>query len=210
MAQQIQDGAYLAHLAGAQVKLTSTNKLMIVFRWELAEGRGSINSYSVISQADGALNPKPIGYIQRWCPEWDGSDPYWFEEHLAELRALEVKVSIRNEPSYRDANAIIPVVSWVNPAKWTPTAKRTPPEVYDPDNLLGELKVLGDAPEFDLAVVEPTMSDVWGAYAYLCRKIPIAKRDACWIAKVRELVPGKDQIDFTHEDWGKVLAWMRA
>lgn len=206
---KIQDGAYLAHLAGAQVKLTSTNKLMIVFRWELAEGLGSINSYSVISQADGSLNPKPIGYIQRWCPDWDGVDPYWFEEHLAELRALEVKVSIRNEPSYRDTSVIIPVVSWVNPAKWL-GAKTPPPEVYDPDNLLGELKVLGDAPEFDLSVVEPTMSDVWSAYAYLCRKTPIAKRDACWIAKVHELVPYKDQIDFTKDDWAKVLAWLRA
>lgn len=207
---KIQDGAYLAHLAGAQVKLTTTNKLMVAFRWELAEGLGEIIGYSVLSQADGSLNSKPIEYIRRWCPEWDGVDPYWFEEHLAELRAIEVKLSIRNEPSYRDASVIVPRVVWVNPAKWSPKPTKTPPEVYDPDNLLGELKVLGAAPEFDLSVVEPTMSDVWSAYAYLCRKIPLAKRDACWIAKVHELVPNKDQIDFTVEDWGKVLAWMRA
>lgn len=43
----IQDGNYSATLKGAQTRLTAAGKLMVVFLWELEDGR-QIKSYSVI------------------------------------------------------------------------------------------------------------------------------------------------------------------
>lgn len=213
MQVKIQDGSYEARLDGAQTKLTMSGKLMIVFAWKLESGE-SIRSASVINQADGALNPKAIDYIRRWCPQWDGADPYYFEEHIDELKALKVRLSIRNEPSYRDPSVIEPKVKWVNPLTWSEWKPKRVGEVegegsddaLDPEALMTSLSRDG---EIDLKLVLPTMNEVWSAYAYLCRDVPRPKRNACWIAAVARLVPGKDQIDFTAEDWERVLEWVR-
>lgn len=206
----IQDGNYLAKLKGAQTRLTAAGKLMLVFLWELEDGR-QIKSYSVISQPDGTLNPKPIGYIQRWCPDWDGVDPYWFEENLAALAQLKVRLSIRNEPSYRDPTISEAKVMWINPLTWGEWVKvkrlgEGEAGETDPEALMTTLVRDG---EIDLSIVKPTMSELWGAYAHLCREVPIAKRNACWIAAMKRLIPGKDQIDFDEGDWEEVLRWMR-
>lgn len=208
----IQDGNYPAKLKGAQTRLTAVGKLMLVFLWEFEDGR-QIKSYSVISQPDGTLNPKPIGYIQRWCPDWDGVDPYWFEENLAALAQLKVRLSIRNEQSYRDPTISEAKVMWINPLTWGPSyAKATEGkgvgagEPVDPEALMTTLARDG---EIDLSIVRPTMSEVWGAYAHLCREVPIAKRNACWITAMKRLVPSKDQIDFDEGDWECVLEWVR-
>ena len=58
--------------------------------------------------------------------------------------------------------------------------------------------------------LDPTMRNVWSAFALLYRKAPPAKRDADWIELVKKLFPGKLQIRFSPEDWSAVLARVRS
>ena len=39
--------------------------------------------------------------------------------------------------------------------------------------------------------------------------LPLAVKEADWLAIVHELVPGTDQIDFTEDNWRTVLAYLR-
>lgn len=63
--------------------------------------------------------------------------------------------------------------------------------------------------QIDLKAVEPEMNQVWGAFCLLSEGRKASERDWQWIKLVAQCVPGKDQLDFTRDDWAAVLDALR-
>lgn len=199
----IPDGIHPAHLAAAQARLSAQGRPMVEFLWRIDGTNVSLKSYLSLVRADGTPNAKAIALTRRWAPDWDGTDPYWFAEHLDFCRKYPVKLTVRNEPGWKDPSRTFACVAWVNPAHWAPPPRDT--AAAKPDPIALDVAALAEAPE-DL---EPTMKNVWGVFTLLYAKVSPTVRDADWLALVSGLLPGKMQIDYTAEDWRRVLTHVR-
>jgi len=184
----IQNGQYLATLDQAEVKLSAKGNTVLCFRWRLERSGELIMLYAGLMMKDGTENTRGIALLKRWCPAWDG-DPYWFCEHLDEARAYAVKLSIVNEPDWRDASKIVPVVKWVNPAN---------PAIAKPATAAERP---GLPPDIEL---EPTMQDTWRLWCAMTGRCSATFRDKTWLWYVHETDANKDQCDFTSDDWARM------
>lgn len=110
-----QAGTYAAYCVGATnyTKQNGTHVLKLDFELEGGTPGDTIPFFQTIAKADGTIMTKGIEALRRAYPQWDGTDPYWFEEY--DLRGINVELVVKMEPGYSDKDHLYPMVRWVNP-----------------------------------------------------------------------------------------------
>ncbi len=118
----IADGKYNA-LPDAASVYEKNGKLCLECRFTLCDDEG--NPYDVAKQskkywltsADGAVNTKILAQIQKWCPQWDGVDPFWFTEgtNFADVGMVEVDLQTRPYTAGDGQTRSWQDIQWVNP-----------------------------------------------------------------------------------------------
>lgn len=186
----IHNGKYRAELCGAQVMVPRPGNPKVTFHWKLADGSSRrIYSVSNLKKKDGTRNERGIELMRKWVPEWDGQDPFWYEQNIDWLRGRKVELVIENGPLYKDPSMTGPQVKYVNPVARPTEGTKTPIILH--------------------GIIAPNMIDVIGAYRQATSDMDSVERDRQWLEIVREAVPGKDQDLFTEEDWEKVIHRLR-
>lgn len=105
-----QEGEYPATTKAGTV-YEKDGKLLLAVAFDV--GGFEMKHYFVLVGADGAVNTKTIDRIKEWATGWDGTDPYWFLEAMP--TGIEVSVTIKNEPGFKNASKMFPKIQWVNP-----------------------------------------------------------------------------------------------
>lgn len=195
----LQDGAYDAKLIAAHYGLSRKGKPMVEFVWQIAGSDQTIKSFLHTENALGLRNAKGIALTQSWAPDWDGSDPAWFEQNPELCSRYEVKLTVVNVASPTDPNRIYSQVKWINPRNHF--QRQAEAAAAKPALREFDAARLATLPE-DLT---PTMVGAWSAFAYLTEDWSPAAREAKWFDLIAKTAPGKDQIDFTEEDWQTIL-----
>lgn len=110
-----QAGTYAAYCVGATnyTNQNGTHVLKLDFELEGGTPGDTISFFQTIAKADGTIMTKGIEALRRAYPQWDGTDPYWFEEY--DLRGINVELVVKMEPGYSDKDHLYPMVRWVNP-----------------------------------------------------------------------------------------------
>lgn len=122
MASNIADGKYNAVPDAASV-YEKNGKLCLECRFSLCDGEGT--PYDTAKQskrfwltsADGAVNMKTVEQVRKWCPQWDGIDPFWFTEgsNFAEVGMVEVVLQTRPYVGSDGQQHRWQDIAWVNP-----------------------------------------------------------------------------------------------
>lgn len=92
-------------------------------------GGNEMKAYFVLITADGAVNTKTIDKMKEWS-NWDGTDPYQLIEIMQ--TGIDVSVTIKNEPGYKDSTKVFPKIQWVNAVG----QKSSMPEAGDREKIL--------------------------------------------------------------------------
>ena len=188
----LQNGQYDAQLANAVRFKTATGKDAIEFLWATEKPRASVKSVLVMTKDDGTPNTTGISLTQGWAKDWKGDDLNWFVANLSFAKFYRVSVTIEGGK-----------VKWVNERNyWASKAKskvegeqrKKPTFTYNPE-LLAALP-----PE-----IAPTMKDAWAAFRFATNDKTNAEREGKWFEIIRAVAPDKMQIDFTDDEWRRVI-----
>lgn len=205
----IQDGAYDAKLLSAHYGRSKTNKPIVEFLWLIENSDLTIKSYLHLEMNNGLRNVKGVKAVQFWAVDWDGNDPEWFQEHLDICTKYKVRLTVVNEVSPTDPTRSFSHVKWVNPRRW---ARSEESRVKSEE--CGERKK--PMREFERALfaelptgIKPTMRGAWAAFSFLTQEWTSGERERKWFSLIGKVAPGKDQIDFTPEDWQGVIDEMK-
>ena len=235
----ITPGTYNACATQAAVYENDKGTLVLCLDLEVhSDPAARLKGFQSLTQRDGALNSRCIASLRECFPEWDGADPFWFED--ADIAGRELSVVVEDEVSERDGKTYSKV-AWINPlggrgggampasgnraailAKYgarfralaggvpaRPAAAPTPkpaPETAAPEPAPVEddgAPVPGEEPEGGARTAD--MQECWRAF---CEACPYKDRQAvtkAWWATLKDTVPGRQQGDFTAEDWGRVM-----
>lgn len=222
-------GTYAARPTQAAVYENTNGTLVLCLDLEVrAEQPARLKGYQSLTTKDGALNTRCLESLRQCFPDWDGADPFWFED--ADLTSYELSVVVEDEVSDRDGKTYNKV-AWINPpggrggaampasgnrsailakygARFRALAGGTPAKAPAPKA----------APEADAPPAEgpaepepeggPRVSDMaacWRKFAEACPQKDRPSLNKAWWAVLKETVPGKQQGDFAPEDWGRVL-----
>ena len=203
-ASKLQNGVYNAHLAGCEVRLSGNGKPMLAFLWRIDNNGVTIKSFVHLCLKDGSPNVKGIGLVKSWAPGWNGTDLYWFSEHLPLASTYPVKLTVSVEPSYRDPSQMIPVVKWVNAAngRWGKSLETQ----NDAENHSAPVTPNREELKKHLEAVQPTMQDVWRAFKILFGHATQPQIERKWFELLDACREGGRDVDqFTLADWQRVI-----
>lgn len=203
-ASKIQNGVYNAHLAGCEVRLSGNGKPMLAFLWRIDNNGATVKSFVHLCLKDGSPNVKGIGLVKAWAPDWNGTDLYWFSEHMPLASTYAVKLTVSVEPSYRDPSQMVPVVKWVNAAngRWG-RALETENEAEEHS---GPITLNREELKKHLEAVQPTMQDVWRAFKILFGNATQPQLERKWFEILDACREGGRDVDqFTLADWQRVV-----
>lgn len=202
----VQDGAYDAKLLSAHYGQSKTGKPVVEFLWLIENSDLTIKSFLHLETRNGLRNTKGIQMTQYWAIDWDGKDPEWFQEHLDVCTKYKVRLTVVNESSPSDPARTFSHVRWVNPRhRFADSASE---ECRVKSEELKDVPLRKIAPEAFAELPEgirATMGGAWGAFSFLTREWSASERERKWFAIIGNVAPGKDQIDFTPEEWQKVI-----
>ena len=191
----LQDGQYDAQLANVAKFKTATGKDALEFLWAIEKPRTSVKSILVMTKDDGTPNTTGISLTQGWAKDWKGDDINWFIANLSFAKFYRVSVTIEGGK-----------VKWINERNYWASKAKSKVEgegeqrkhqtfTYNPE-LLAALP-----PE-----IAPTMKDAWAAFRFATNDKTNAERESKWFEIIRAVAPGKMQIDFTADEWRRVIA----
>ena len=193
----LQNGRYAARLSYATAYTTAAGARAVEFLWELDNPydannpKASAKSTLVMTKRDGTPNDAGIQYVRNWATDWDGKDPEWFARNLAFVSLYRIAVTIEDGK-----------VKWVTARNYWEKTQRQASAAPAPCGV----------PFFDPAKlkelprkIERTMSGVWCAFRFLAEGKTPDVRDRKWFELIASAAPGKMQVDFTEEDWQKVI-----
>jgi hypothetical protein len=121
-----QEGEYPATTKAGTI-YEKDNKLIFAASFDV--GGNEMKAYFVLINADGSVNTKTIDKMKEWSG-WDGTDPYWLLDAMPS--GINVSVTIKNEPGYKDASKLFPKIQWVNAIR----EKAAMPETADKSKIM--------------------------------------------------------------------------
>ena len=236
----ITPGTHIACATQAAVYENANGTLVLCLDLEVrADPPARLKGYQSLTTRDGAINTRCVESLRQCFPEWDGTDPFWFED--ADLTGREVEIVVEDEVSDRDGKTYSKV-AWINPpggrgggampasgnraailskygsrfralAGGAPAApKAAAPAPAEVPAEPAQVEDAGDdSPPAPPEDAAPAvdMAACWRAF---CDASPHKERAAlnkAWWNLLKEAVPGKQQGDFSPADWGRVLHTIR-
>lgn len=222
MSELIQIGRYPARATGAASVYENQNGTLVLAMEFMVEGQALRHFFSLTTK-DGALNERTIGNLKTMF-HWDGSDPFWFMEHPEGFSEAEVEVDIEHKQG-TNTDRVFANIKYVDPiggsrgdlpqaankakvlAKYgakfravsggttaKPAAPKPPAQKAPPP-----------PPPHPVAAPSGKVSDqatCWNRFYELGGK------ENDWFEQLKKAMPGKNQGDFTPEDWGKVMDYI--
>jgi hypothetical protein len=234
----IQPGTYNACATQAAVYENNNGTLVLCLDLDIrSDPPVRLKGFQSLTTKDGALNSRCIASLRECFPEWDGADPFWFED--AVIAGRELSVVVEDEVSDRDGKTYSKV-AWINPpggrgggampasgnraailAKYgsrfralaggvpakpaaSPAAAAPAPTPQGPAPVEDDgAPEPGDEPEGGARTSD--MQESWRAFCEACPHKDRPTINKAWWATLKDTVPGKQQGDFTPEDWGRVM-----
>ena len=185
----IPNGCYTASLVRAEIAPMEPTRIW--FTWQLEQMGTQLYSSFYPLQKDGTRNARGVASIRSWAANWDGHSLSWFAEQLAAGEVFRVKLFVKAMPHPNDPTRTIPTIVFIAPLNEA-TQKPIETPVFEGFERIP-------------ANLEPTMQNAWNIYAMLTEHATSFVRDRWWINRVHQLVP-KNQVDFTADDWRRVIA----
>jgi len=220
----MKDGTYAARPTGqVHVGDHKNGCLICNMQFAFAEG-GTINNTFWMTTKDGAINTRTIDTLKEIFG-WDGANPFWLEEHGAELAEIDVELVVVNETFIGTSDGQEHTslkIKWVNPvgggggnkiensdrkalmakygAKLRAVSGGTTP---------AKKTVPAKAPPAAKKSVTVLPSDVivcWKTISDAMADKPKEDLETQWFAILKDVCGEKDQKDYTPQEWGAVLA----
>ena len=193
---------------------------------------GTIFNTFWMTTKDGAINTRTIDTLKTIF-SWDGADPFWLEEHGAELSEIPVELNVENETFIgkgdgQEHTAL--KVKWVNPAgggggnaiansdrKALMAKYGAKLRAVSGGTTQAKKTTPAKAPATPVQKSPPaakksaatTPSDVivcWKAISDAMAEKPKEDLETQWFAILKDVCGEKDQGEYTPQEWGKVLA----
>ena len=203
MQTMLQDGVYDAQLADVVKFKTVTGKDALEFLWAIERPRTSVKSILVMTKDDGTPNTTGISLTQGWAKDWKGDDINWFIANLSFAKFYRVSITIEGGK-----------VKWINERNYWATRgqgqrSRSTADGSSVNQQPSTINQQPFNPELLAALppeIAPTMKDAWAAFRFATNDKTNAEREGKWFEIIRAVAPGKMQIDFTADEWRRVIA----
>lgn len=230
----ITPGTYNACAAQAAVYENTNGTLVLCLDLDLrSDPPVRLKGYQSLTTKDGALNTRCLESLRQCFPDWDGADPFWFED--ADLSDCDLSVVVEDEVSDRDGKTYNKV-AWINPpggrsggampasgnratilakygSRFRALAGGVPAKPAAP---MPQPAAPRPAPVEDAGAAAPPdepdggarasdMTECWRAFCEACPHKDRATINKAWWATLKDTVPGRQQGDFTPGDWGRVM-----
>ncbi len=198
------------------------------------EGGQKISNTFWLTTKDGAVNTRAIETIKEVFG-WDGTDPFWLEDHASELVEIPVELVIENETftGNDQKEHTVPKVKWVNPvgggsggakianadrkallAKYGAKLRAVSGGTQSPKKQVPQSAPPKEPelqpPESPKKPAPPSsMNDCWKAITDAMKDSPRAEVEAKWFEIIKAVHGDKPQTEYTPADWGEVMAKLR-
>lgn len=231
----IKNGTYQANPTGHVEVGDHANGCLIAtmeFALALEDGQKISNTFWLTTK-DGAVNTRAIETLKAIFG-WDGTDPFWLEDHASELAEIPVELVIENESfTGKDGNKhTSSKVKWVNPvgggagenkvmnndrkalmakygAKLRAVSGGTPAKKSIPPPSTPPKAT--PPPAVEKGVIPPSdMESCWKTLSAGMAEKPRADIEAQWFELLKEVGGDKPQTDYCPAEWGMVMEKIRS
>lgn len=230
----MENGTYAARPTG-QVHVGDHNNGCLICNmvFAFADGGATIAHTFWMTKKDGSINTRTIDTLKELFG-WDGADPFWLEEHGAELAEVDVELVVENETFIGKGDGQEHTslkIKWVNSpgggggnkiensdrkalmAKYGAKLRAvsggtTPAKKSAPAKTPAASAPAPKAPPAAKKSVATTPSDVivcWKAISDAMKDKPKEDLETQWFAILKDVCGEKDQSEYTPQEWGKVL-----
>lgn len=229
----MENGTYAARPTGnVHVGDHANGCLICNMEFAFEDGGSRISHTFWMTKKDGSINTQAVETLKEIFG-WDGSDPFWLEEHGAEFAEIPVELNVENETFIgkgdgQEHTAL--KIKWVNPAgggngnaiansdrkalmakygaKLRAVSGGTTPAKKAAPSKAPAAPVL-KSPTTAKKSTTTTPSDVivcWKAISDAMADKPKEDLETQWFAILKDMCGEKDQSEYTPQEWGKVLA----
>jgi len=127
-----------------------------------------------------------------WASDWDEQNLDWFVDKLDFCKFYRVSVTVENGEA-----------KYVNPRDyWSTRPREQAPAPQTAEKPFFDRQLVAELPK----EIPRTMLDAWCAFSSACNGKTRAEIEKKWLSMVNKAAPGKLQINFSADDWKKVIA----
>jgi len=230
----MENGRYPAHPTG-NVHVGDHENGCLICNMEFAfDAGGIITNTFWLTTKDGSINTKTIDKLKEIF-KWDGADPFWFEDHAAELVEIPVELTVENETyiGKDEQQHTAPKVKYVDPVGGSSGGMKIANS--DRKSLMSKYgaklrAVSGGTPAAKKATPPPApkqpdlptppavpkkavllsdMNACWKALNEAMADKTRAEVEAKWFEIIKDACGDKQQADYDPQDWGAVMAKLK-